>query len=110
MDLQLNNEVGCILKYIIDEVINNVESCDNKKTVKIDPIITVMNEGGYVRKERLVDDDMNSNRFISTEAKITKRKNKSKALEEEEIKLDVYKYKCGFTTQRPLAWAKILET
>ena len=49
---------------------------------------------------------MNSNRFISTEAPKTKIKNKSKDLAEEEIKLGVYKHKCGFTTYRPLAWAK----
>ena len=65
---------------------------------------------GLIRKQSSVYVDIKCKRFISTETFIrTKNKNKNKELGHEIIKLDVYKYKCGFTTNRPLAWAQMLE-
>ena len=61
-------------------------------------------ENKLIRKQSSVYADIKCKRFISTEAIIrTKKKNKNKELGYEIIKLEVYKYKCGFTTNRPLA-------
>ena len=83
---------------------------DNKSLIVEGTTTTQLSEEKFILKKRPIVDDIRDNRFINPNTTThVKKRNKSRELEDERIKLTIYKHKCGFSTHRPLVWARVIE-
>ena len=92
--------------------IPNLDDNGHELETTLDTDITTIVTGEYTVKQRTIEEDQKENLFPDTICTpFNKRKGNHKLFKEEEIDYNIYQInKCGFTTNRPLAWAKGMET